>query len=137
MCPTLAVIMSILSTTCVQHNIPCNLFKAMAYVESRYNPEAVSRTHDKGLFQISPVAARHYGLKDPFDPKQNAEVAAKHLSYLKRRFKTWDAAIAAYNWGSNKVEQLETLAGLHPIVKLYVRKVRKQERSLNKKFVKI
>jgi soluble lytic murein transglycosylase-like protein len=124
MCPTLPVILTIIMSVCAEHKLPCEMFQAVAYVESRYNPNAVSYTKDKGLFQISSITANHYGLKDPFNSEENATVAAKHLVYLKRKFKNWDTAIMSYNWGSAKVVRAD---GTYPDpVVSYLSKVKRK-----------
>jgi Transglycosylase SLT domain len=49
----------------------------VAAAESSNNPKAVSPTGAKGLFQFSNGTARQYGLRNPFDPAQNADAAAR------------------------------------------------------------
>jgi len=128
MCPTPAIILSIIITTCTDFSIPCDMFQSIAYVESRYNPYANNKGGDKGLYQISKKAAKFYDLEDPFDPQQNAVAAAKHLIWLKKKLKTWDRALLGYNWGITRVLNAH---GKYPQVALkYVKKVRRYEAKI-------
>lgn len=55
---------------------PAYLSEAAA-IESGNDPNAVSSTGAKGLFQFTGGTAKQYGLSDPTDPAQNADAAAR------------------------------------------------------------
>lgn len=80
------------------------LVHAIIRVESDYNPRAVSRKGALGLMQLHPATARRFGVKNPFDPKQNIEGGVIYLKYLLDLFEGDLAlSLAAYNAGENSV----------------------------------
>lgn len=120
-----------------RHNAPAELVW-IAEVESSFDPRAKSPAGAAGLFQLMPATARQYGLKTwPFDqrykPEESAEAAARHLTYLHRRFKDWRLAVAAYNAGEgtvqralnrSKIKTFDAISGRLPAeTQMYVPKV--------------
>lgn len=85
--------------------VPVELLIAVAYVESRYNPKAVSRVGAMGLMQLMPGTAAGLKVADPYDPRQNARGGAELLERLHSRFGNWPTALAAYNWGPGNVKR--------------------------------
>jgi len=91
-----------------EFDVPPNLLRAIARVESSFNPKAVnSTTLDYGLMQINKVTASRYGITDTnelFDPEKCVRLAARILSDMRRnlrvsgRFSSITWAIA-YNVG--------------------------------------
>lgn len=80
------------------------LLRALAYVESRFNPLAKSEKGALGLCQLMPDTARELGVSDPFDPLDNARGAAKYLKRLLSKYHgDTSSALAAYNWGMGNV----------------------------------
>ena len=66
-----------------------------------------------GLMQVMPetgeMVARELeipwqGEATLFDPVLNVEIGTRYLRYLHSRFGTWDRALAAYNWGPDRIE---------------------------------
>lgn len=90
--------------------LPSDL-EAMVFVESGFWPTAKSSAGAVGLWQFMPATARAYGLtvNSTYDERRNpwrsSEAAADHLSDLYGRFKSWDLALAAYNYGYHNVER--------------------------------
>lgn len=93
----------ILDAAAQKYGIPEALVRAVAYVESRWNPQAKSGVGAVGIMQIMPGTAEGLGVKDRTDPKQSAEGGAKLLAALYKRAGSWPVAIAAYNWGQGNV----------------------------------
>ena len=82
------------------------LLRAVIVVESAFNERAVSRTGAKGLMQLMPATAKHYGAKDAFDPGQNIHAGARYLRDLLSRYQNdLELVLAAYNAGENAVER--------------------------------
>jgi Cell wall-associated hydrolases (invasion-associated proteins) len=82
-----------------QRGVPPSLLKALVYHESRWTPHAVSDVGAMGLGQLMPGTARSLGVADPFDPKQNLDGAARHLSTMFRKTGNWRDALRAYAVG--------------------------------------
>jgi len=84
-----------------QFNVPYNLLKAVALVESSNNPNAISPKGAIGLMQIMPFnAARcRMTVKDLYKPHKNALCGAQILKEELDHFKNEDNALRAYNAG--------------------------------------
>ncbi len=86
------------------HGLDSALLHAVISVESRYNPNAVSRAGAVGLMQLMPATAKRYGVKDSFDPAQNLHGGAKYLRDLLTLFDSdINLVLAAYNAGEYAV----------------------------------
>jgi len=97
-----------------QSGIDWRLLAALAYRESRMDPLALGRDGDMGLMQILPTTwdefAPRVAAGDPFDPRQNAQVAAAYLVYLQDFLRHWQTndlrwVLVAYNWGPDNVRR--------------------------------
>jgi len=83
-----------------------SLVKAVALVESGFNPKAVSNKGARGLMQLLPATAKRYGVSDLHDPYQNLRAGAAHLRDLLDEFDgNVTLALAAYNAGSGAVRR--------------------------------
>ena len=79
------------------------LLEAVAYVESRFNPEAVSPKGAQGIMQLMPQTAAELGV-DPGNPEQNVRGGADYLRRLVTMFgNNVELALAAYNAGPSAV----------------------------------
>ena len=83
-----------------QYNLPVDFLKAVARAESNFRPEAVSPAGAQGVMQLMPGTARHLGVTNSFDPRQNIFGGAR---YLRENLDRFDGDIrltlAAYNAG--------------------------------------
>jgi transglycosylase-like protein with SLT domain/D-alanyl-D-alanine carboxypeptidase-like protein/putative Flp pilus-assembly TadE/G-like protein len=84
-------------------NVSATLLAAQIYVESGFNPFAVSPAGARGIAQFMPGTARSYGLENPFDPAAAIQAQARLMRDLLRRFGTVPLALAAYNAGPGGV----------------------------------
>lgn len=96
-------IASLLETAGDQANLSARLIEAVSYVESRFNPRALSPKGAVGLMQLMPQTAEDLGV-DADDPSENASGGAQ---YLRRMLSLFDnnveLALAAYNAGPEAV----------------------------------
>ncbi len=85
------------------------LLHAIAHVESRHNPKAVSPAGAMGIMQVMPATARRFGVEraaDLHDARTNVNVSAMYLKTLQKRFgNDLPLVIAAYNAGEGRVER--------------------------------
>ena len=82
------------------------LIKAVALVESGFNPKAVSNKGARGLMQLMPATAKQYGVSNLHDPYENLRAGAQHLRSLLDEFDgDVTLALAAYNAGSGAVRK--------------------------------
>lgn len=99
----------ILANAANEEGIDPKLLIAQAYVESRFNPKAVSHAGAQGLMQFMPATAKQYEISDPFDPTQSARAGARYMRNLLDMFDgREDLALSGYNYGENRV--LETMS---------------------------
>ena len=81
----------------------------LPFIESGYNPFALSRAQASGLWQFIPETANRYklpqanGLDARRDVIASTAAALDHLQFLHSLFGDWHLALAAYNWGENQV----------------------------------
>ncbi|BBN83224.1 lytic transglycosylase [Pseudoalteromonas sp. A25] len=92
-----------------RRNLPIEL-ALMPLIESDFDTSAYSHKHASGLWQLTPLIAKHYGVKITpwYDGRQDivdaTNAALDFLSYLHQRFEgNWYHAIAAYNTGEGRV----------------------------------
>jgi len=105
-----------------------SLLIAVIVIESGGQPDAISPTGCTGLMQFTLRSAKHFGLRDRFDPFESIRVGARHLA---DNLKYWggnlDKAIAAYNAGPRVVKAPGFDASQFP----YTKSVRAVERLVN------
>lgn len=83
-----------------------DLVRALIWVESAWNPRAVSNKGAKGLMQLIPETAQRFGVRDIFDPDDNINGGVKYLRFLMDMFEgNTSLTLAAYNAGENVVQR--------------------------------
>ena len=86
-----------------RHQLSPRLIEAVAWRESRFDPNAVSPRGARGVMQLMPGAARLVGV-DAGDPAANIDGGAAYLARMMRRFDgDLTLALAAYNAGPGAV----------------------------------
>lgn len=89
-----------------ENGLDPTLIKAVALVESGFNPKAVSNKGARGIMQFMPSTAAQYGVTDLHDPYQSLKAGAEHLRDLLDEFDgDLSLALAAYNAGSGAVRR--------------------------------
>ena len=90
-----------------QYHVDPNLVAAMAFKESRFNPNAVSSRGAQGILQLMPRTAKWLGVTDSFDARQNVFGGTKYIAQLLQRFNgNIEMAVAAYNAGPELVAKV-------------------------------
>jgi soluble lytic murein transglycosylase-like protein len=102
------------------NGIDPKLLTAVVWVESGFDPNAVSHAGAIGLAQLMPATAEGLGV-DPYDPEQNLEGGARFLSAMIEKFGgRTDLGLAAYNAGPARVASLYDGGPGVPIAEGYV-----------------
>lgn len=106
-----------------RYGLSPDLIKAVALVESGFDPKAVSPKGAMGLMQLMPATAADYGVDDPFDPDQNLDGGARVLRDLLDAFNgDLTLALAGYNAGPGAVRRWQGVPNYRE-TREYVRKV--------------
>lgn len=88
------------------YQIPEPFIRAVMRVESDFNQSVVSRVGAMGLMQLMPGTARHMGVTNAFDARQNILGGTRFLRILANQFKgDLVLTIAAYNAGPGAVSR--------------------------------
>ena len=110
-----------------RHDIDPLLLHAIARVESRHQPGAISHAGAHGLMQVIVPTARRFGVDSAqqlHHPATNLEVSARYLKTLQRRFgNDLTLVLAAYNAGEGAVEKYGRRIPPYRETQGYVRKV--------------
>jgi membrane-bound lytic murein transglycosylase D len=91
-----------------RRNMPTEL-ALLPFIESAFNPTAMSSAKASGIWQFMPSTGRHFELKqnvfrdDRRDVQASTRAALDYLQKLHRMFGDWHLAMAAYNWGEGSV----------------------------------
>ena len=104
---------SVITEAAKTYRVDPNLVAAMAFRESRFNPNAISSRGAQGVMQLMPKTARALGVQDAFDARQNIFGGTKYLKSLLDRFHgDIDHTLAAYNAGPELVAKVGPTATL-------------------------
>lgn len=87
------------------NGLDANLIRAVIYVESGGDRNAVSHKGAEGLMQLMPGTASDIGVSNSFDPAQNIYGGTRYLGTLLKRFKRIDLALWGYNAGPESVKR--------------------------------
>ncbi len=90
----------------------------LPFVESAFDPQAVSSAKAAGLWQFIPSTGKHFSLQQNMfrDDRRNVvastDAALNYLQKLHNMFGDWHLALAAYNWGEGNVMRALKRAGV-------------------------
>lgn len=91
-----------------KRNLPTEL-ALLPFVESAFQPEALSYAKASGLWQFTAATGNVYSLQqniwkdDRRDVLESTRAALDYLEKLYAQFGDWQLALAAYNWGEGSV----------------------------------
>ncbi len=83
----------------------------LPFIESAFNPQALSRAAASGMWQFMPATGRDFELQqnlfrdDRRDVLASTRAALDYLQRLHGLFGDWQLALAAYNWGQGNVSR--------------------------------
>ena len=83
----------------------------LPFIESAFNPQAVSSAKAAGMWQFMPATGKYFDLKqnlfrdDRRDVLESTRAALDYLQKLYAMFGDWHLALAAYNWGEGSVSR--------------------------------
>jgi membrane-bound lytic murein transglycosylase D len=83
----------------------------LPFIESAFNPQAMSSARASGMWQFMPGTGRDFELRqnifrdDRRSVLDSTRAALDYLQKLHRMFGNWQHALAAYNWGQGNVSR--------------------------------
>jgi len=93
------------------------LLAALCYSESKFNPQAKSKSGAMGLMQLMPKVIDKFEVVDPYDPEENIQASTRYLkallelySFVPQKKEKVKFVLASYNAGSAHIMDARRLA---------------------------
>jgi membrane-bound lytic murein transglycosylase D len=83
----------------------------LPFIESAFNPQAISSARASGMWQFMPATGKDFELRqnvfrdDRRDVLASTRAALDYLQRLYAQFGDWQLTLAAYNWGQGNVQR--------------------------------
>jgi membrane-bound lytic murein transglycosylase D len=97
-----------------RRNMPIEL-ALLPFIESAFNPQAMSVARASGMWQFMPATGKDFSLRqnmfrdDRRDVLASTRAALDYLQKLNAMFGDWHLALAAYNWGQGNVLRAQAI----------------------------
>lgn len=110
----------------IKYGVSPELYEKQLFLESSYNPKAVSGAGARGVAQLMKGTAKDLGLTEeewrstkPEDVSKQIEAGAKYMAQLKKKYNGDETlAVAAYNGGMGNIDKnLSRLAAIKKVNK--------------------
>ena len=108
----------LIRSTAAQHRIDPMLVKAVIWSESRFDPQKFGGAGERGLMQITEIAAKEWAennqiegfrVEELFDPKVNVQAGtwylARAMQHWKKQSDPVPFALAEYNAGASRAQR--------------------------------
>jgi len=113
----------IIKTIATKYYLEASLIHSIIRTESNYDPHCVSSKGALGLMQLMPDTARIYGVRNPFNPRDNIEGGVRYLRDLIELYnRKTKYVLAAYNAGQTAVKKYGGIPP-YPETRNYIEKV--------------
>ena len=99
------------------------MLAAVVYQESKFSINSRSHRGARGLMQVMPSTAEHYGIDDLLNPEKNLKAGTRHLKRLQRMFDNAGMdkmeqikfTLAAYNAGEGRIADCRRFAAVKEV----------------------
>lgn len=99
------------------------MLAAVVYQESKFSINSRSHRGARGLMQVMPSTAEHYGIDDLLNPEKNLKAGTRHLKRLQRIFDNAGMdkmeqikfTLAAYNAGEGRIADCRRFAAVKEV----------------------
>lgn len=111
-----------------KNEIEPELLAAIAFCESSFRADAISKSGAIGLFQFKEIALldisnRLWKAFDPYDPQQSTHAAKYYLSWLMDHFDSLEHVVMAWNFGFGNTKKYLQCGEIEDEVLKFVEKV--------------
>lgn len=97
----------------LKHDMPKNLLARLLYQESRFRDDIIKGDvkSSAGAVGIAQIVPKWHPDINPLNAIESIHYAGDYLASLKKRYQSWEVALAAYNWGLGNVDKAKEKHG--------------------------